>query len=179
MTEPQNINNKEYVLKTKPSAAPDEQQRTQESNIKKQGKGPSSSQAFDKQGKKGALPSIIIVTAIVVVSLVALIGINIYTTQNAGSYREAVVYDGDGGVHHFPLDEDGIHLITSSYGENTVEIQDGTVRVTKADCANQICVETAPISQNGETIVCLPHKLYVTIADSKDDSGPSVDAVAS
>ncbi len=46
---------------------------------------------------------------------------------------------------------------------NTVEISGGEVRVTGADCKNQICVNHAPISKKGETIVCLPNRVIAEI----------------
>ena len=46
---------------------------------------------------------------------------------------------------------------------NTVEIKDGAVRVTNADCKNQICVNHAAISKKGENIICLPNKVIAEI----------------
>ena len=46
---------------------------------------------------------------------------------------------------------------------NTVEISGGRVRVTDADCKNQICVNHSPITKKGESIICLPNKVIVEI----------------
>ncbi len=46
---------------------------------------------------------------------------------------------------------------------NTVEIKNGCVDVTKADCKNQICVKHKKISKKGESIVCLPNRVIVEI----------------
>lgn len=45
------------------------------------------------------------------------------------------------------------------YGYNLVMIEDGTVRITDADCPDQLCMKQRSISKNGESIICLPHKL--------------------
>ncbi|CCZ53222.1 putative uncharacterized protein [Clostridium sp. CAG:75] len=37
----------------------------------------------------------------------------------------------------------------------------------KADCPDKICVHHKGIRSNGETIICLPHKVIVTIQSSK------------
>lgn len=49
------------------------------------------------------------------------------------------------------------------YGYNLVMIEDGTVRITDADCPDQLCMKQRSISKNGESIICLPHKLVLQI----------------
>ena len=46
---------------------------------------------------------------------------------------------------------------------NTVEIKNGKVRVSTADCKNQICVNHKPISKKGESIICLPNKVLAEV----------------
>jgi hypothetical protein len=46
--------------------------------------------------------------------------------------------------------------------------------MASSDCHNQVCVEHAPISHSGESIICLPHKLVVTIKGGKE---AEVDAI--
>lgn len=46
---------------------------------------------------------------------------------------------------------------------NTVEIKDGAVTVTKADCKNQICVNHTAITEKGESIICLPNRVIAEI----------------
>ena len=46
---------------------------------------------------------------------------------------------------------------------NTVEIKDGAVTVTNADCKNHICVNHAAITEKGESIICLPNKVIAEI----------------
>ncbi len=57
--------------------------------------------------------------------------------------------------------------ITTSKGSNTIHINNGKISVHDADCPDQFCVKTAPISKNGEIIACLPHKLLIEIRTSK------------
>ena len=52
---------------------------------------------------------------------------------------------------------------TVDLGTNTVSIEGGRVKVTQADCKNQICVNHKSISKKGESIVCLPNKVIVEI----------------
>lgn len=67
----------------------------------------------------------------------------------------------------YPLSKDQEIPIQTSYGSNTVVIKGSTVCVTSSDCSNQICVQHSPISSTGEMIVCLPHRLSVTITSNK------------
>lgn len=48
-------------------------------------------------------------------------------------------------------------------GRNLIRVEDGTVAVVQADCPNQICVHTGPISREGEVITCLPHGVMIYI----------------
>ncbi|MDO4289590.1 MAG: NusG domain II-containing protein [Eubacterium sp.] len=66
-------------------------------------------------------------------------------------------------VATYALDEDRTETFTSDLGTNTLVISGGTASIVSADCDNQVCVNTAPISEIGETIACLPHKLIVEI----------------
>ena len=59
-------------------------------------------------------------------------------------------------------------------GKNVVVIQNGTCMVREADCPDGICVEHKKIRKMGETIVCLPHKLVVSISS---DGPKDFDAV--
>lgn len=46
---------------------------------------------------------------------------------------------------------------------NTVEIKNGCVKMKCADCENQLCVSQGEVSRAGETIVCLPNRVSVTV----------------
>lgn len=77
-----------------------------------------------------------------------------------GAKGECVVVKEDNEVvYRGKLAEDyTLHL-----SGNTVVVEDGKVFVKDADCREQICVNHRPISKKGETILCLPHKVSITI----------------
>lgn len=70
-------------------------------------------------------------------------------------------------IMSLPLDEDTSVVIHPGDGEsdftNTLTIEDGKAYISYADCPDQICVNRGGISYEDETIVCLPHKLVVTV----------------
>ena len=46
---------------------------------------------------------------------------------------------------------------------NIVCIENGKVYVREADCRDGLCMQQGKKSDIGETIVCLPHKLVITV----------------
>ncbi len=53
--------------------------------------------------------------------------------------------------------------VETGAGYNLVEISAGKVLVTEANCPGQDCVQHSSITYQGQTIVCLPHKMVITI----------------
>ena len=58
--------------------------------------------------------------------------------------------------------------VETPWGENLVVVSGGKADVIEADCPDKLCVKQGKISKNGETIVCLPHKLVVEIEGGED-----------
>lgn len=56
---------------------------------------------------------------------------------------------------------------------NTLVIKDGMVDMIYADCPDRICVKHTPISHAGETIICLPNKIVVTIEPLTGNEKPA------
>lgn len=57
---------------------------------------------------------------------------------------------------------------------NIVEVKDGYVSVTEADCADLICVRTGKIQNQGDVIACLPHKLIIYIRSEEESQEADV-----
>ena len=66
-------------------------------------------------------------------------------------------------VKTLPLSQNTTYKVETAAGYNLVVIEDGRAFVREADCKNRICVKSRAISRAGETIVCLPHKMTVSI----------------
>ena len=86
--------------------------------------------------------------------------------RKSGSY--AVVTVNGKEVARYSLSEDKTEKIETIYGYNVITISDGYADVTESDCKNQICVHSHKIKEGGETIVCLPHRLTVTVDGDGD-----------
>lgn len=50
---------------------------------------------------------------------------------------------------------------------NVLVITNGEAFVKSANCPDGICFEHRPISKDGETIVCLPHKVVVAVTNEE------------
>ncbi len=94
------------------------------------------------------------------------------------NYGACVQIEVDGKVTEtLPIDTDTTKVIVSENGgENTLVIKDGSAKMTQADCPDGICVSHKSINRNGESIICLPHKVVVTVIDKNDSD--EIDAVA-
>lgn len=94
-------------------------------------------------------------------------------TREPGN-EAAVTVDGQ-LVLTVPLTREATVTVGENRGfRNVVEVSGGRVRVLDADCPDRLCVRQGWIRYSGESIVCLPHKLVVTVRGSEHD----LDAVA-
>lgn len=67
-------------------------------------------------------------------------------------------------IQTFSLSETVEYTIeTADGGINELVIQDGEVWISDANCPNHDCVKKGKISQNGEMLVCIPHRLTVAV----------------
>ena len=68
----------------------------------------------------------------------------------------------------FTVENEGVVL--------TVVIENGEAYVKESDCRDGICENSARISKTGQSIVCAPGKISLSISSNKDEEGE--DAVA-
>lgn len=114
-----------------------------------------------------------IILVLVLLLVAAAAGIFMLAVRDTGG--EAVVLRDGQEILRLPLSEDAEQVITEGEDSNTVVIQDGAASVTQANCPDKVCVHTGEIRYEGQTIVCLPHKLVVKIEGGEEQE---VDAVA-
>lgn len=63
----------------------------------------------------------------------------------------------------YPLDTDMRLRLEGEGGYNTLVIENGRAYVESADCPKGACVAHAPVSKEGETIICRPHRLVIRV----------------
>ncbi|MDO4291675.1 MAG: NusG domain II-containing protein [Eubacteriales bacterium] len=89
---------------------------------------------------------------------------------------EAVIEQDGKELMRLSLAQERTERINGVLGENIVQVADGSVSVTWADCPDQLCVRQGRISSAGQSIVCLPHRLVIYLDDGDGKGG--LDAVA-
>jgi len=99
----------------------------------------------------------------------------IHRTQAAGALV-TIQHQGK-TLHTVPLDKAAVFDIKDAQGMviNRVEISHGTAKMVHAECPDKHCISQGQISQNHQMIVCLPHRVMVTVSASEQ---PNVDVVA-
>lgn len=79
------------------------------------------------------------------------------------------VYQDGQEIGRYSLMED--QTVSIPYGDggyNLLFISSGHVSVSDADCPDGLCVRQKAITGNGESIICLPHKLVIQIEAQKE-----------
>lgn len=117
-----------------------------------------------------------IILIAVVLLLAGAMFVFLYGGDKSGSFVQLEV-DGE-VVEVLDLKTDTTRVIeTENGGANTFVIKDGTVKMTEANCPDGICKNHKQISRNGESIICLPHKVVITVINDKGGND-DIDAVA-
>jgi len=80
------------------------------------------------------------------------------------SKAQSVIIRSDGTiVKDIPLKDNGEYLIKSKEGELTCIIQSQEVKVIESTCPDKLCTKQGWISKQGESIICLPNRISITI----------------
>ena len=112
--------------------------------------------------------TIILITVLVVIIGIGFLIQNIYFGKSGA---RAIITQRGKVVAELNLNQPVTMTFDDSIGgTNTVEVKDGMISVTEANCDNQVCVMSGKISHTGEVISCLPHALIITIQEDTPDS---------
>lgn len=118
---------------------------------------------------------IILIGAILLIAVVGLVYFFLF--RGRGDTVKVTV---DGKAYaSYSLAEDrveDIHTGESSEQLNRLVIRNGKAFVETATCRDGICSSHRPIFRDGESIVCLPNRVVITIISDKTSDAP--DAVA-
>lgn len=84
-------------------------------------------------------------------------GKNVLVTLDGKTYGE------------YSLDKDQTIEIKNGDNSNILVIEDGTVHMKEATCSDEVCIHQGSISKTGQSIICLPNKIVVTITGDDDN----------
>lgn len=100
---------------------------------------------------------ILIVGIIIFISLITSLIISL--TKEQGNL--VVVKIKNEEIASYQLNIDGKYSLNN--GTNILVIEDNYAWVEEADCPDELCIKRGKISNVGESIICLPHRLIITI----------------
>ncbi len=84
----------------------------------------------------------------------------------------------DGEIYGvFSLSENIVEDIRSkkdASGVNRLVIKDGKAYVESASCPDGVCVAHRPVFRNGESIVCLPNGVVITVITDNGENSPDI-----
>lgn len=126
---------------------------------------------FKKTGIKRA--DIILTVVFLIIALLFFACYNLFFHKTGTMVK--VMADGK-IIKILPLNKD-ITITINGYnnGTNVLQIKDGYASVTGADCPDKLCQKQKKIRHNGESIVCLPNKIIISVIS---DEKPEIDNVA-
>lgn len=118
-----------------------------------------------KSTMKRLKADVIILAFILTAALAAYVIPALLQSDEAGMisvYQDGVL------LYQYSLEEEQTITVSSPEGYNLLLIGESEVRVTDADCPDQLCIRQRAISRKGESIICLPHRLVIQIDSGKE-----------
>ena len=114
-----------------------------------------------KNNRKSRLRNdLLLIFGLLLISAAALLGL--YGFRSGGDTVKVTV---DGQLYGiYPLSAEITEDIRTGSHINRLVIRGGKADIESADCPDGICAAHSPIFRNGESIICLPHRVSVTIS---------------
>ena len=118
---------------------------------------------------------LILIAAILAAAVVFLVLFAILRGGTPGKSLRVTVEGREFGT--FSLEDNRRIRIDSENGYNILVIENGAAWIEEADCPDQYCKRNGAVSSNGETIVCLPHRVVAEVR-SEEAAEDDVDIIA-
>lgn len=109
--------------------------------------------------------------------LLLAVGCFIWLLPEDSDHLEAVVSVEGTQVCTLSLEEDGTYPFSGQGYHLIVNVENGEVWVSQADCPTQDCVHTGRIYTTGQSIVCLPGQISIRLEGTATDADNGVDLV--
>ena len=113
---------------------------------------------------------VILIAALLIAA--ALGAMYLFLLRDAGS-QVTVTVNGE-WYGTYPLSQERVEEIRSGAQVNRLEIREGKAVVAYASCPDGICAAHAPIFRSGESIVCLPNRVVITVSGEQTADAPDV-----
>ena len=115
---------------------------------------------------------IILIVSLLVVGIIALVIWHfIYSVD--GKYVTIEQRDNLIGIYPLNVDKE-IEIEHRGEVVNKIVIEDGYCYMEEAECPDHLCIKQGKVNKSGQTIVCLPNRVIVTVVDSNNSDYDSV-----
>lgn len=112
------------------------------------------------------------VLILLVLSVLGLLLLRIFSPE--GAYVSVTVNGQE--TERISLSSDGVYELNG--GSNVLIIEDGCAYMREASCPDGLCIKQGRIHLNGQSLVCLPNRLVVTVKGGQKDT-MGVDIISS
>ena len=114
--------------------------------------------------------------ALAVIVLGVVVALTVYGGKRADSALTCVITDHGVEVERIDMTalNDAEYLEIDGDYHLTVKLSPDGVEVTDSNCPHQDCVHTAPIARAGQSIVCLPAQIVITLVGTPAADAPDV-----
>ena len=108
-----------------------------------------------------------VLVILTLLAVAALLLLGFLRSAGTASSENLLVIRTQSEVLSYPLSSDRTIPVASGGYTLTVEIRDGRARVRETDCPDRVCLHTGWISRKGETVICAPAAVRLTVTDPK------------
>lgn len=112
---------------------------------------------------------VLIVALLVILSVIG----TIYFFARTDGDTVTVTVDGE-IFAEYSLSQDRTVEIRIGDNLNILVIEGGKAYVDEASCPDGVCAAHKPISRNGESIVCLPNKVVISVRTNAGENTPDI-----
>ena len=102
---------------------------------------------------------------IIMLVLLGSIAAAVILNRSGSGPRTAVICCGD-VRHELSLDKDGLFRFDGIDAD--FEVKNGKIRMTEVSCPDKLCEKTGYIGSSGQSIICVPNKITVSVAGSDE-----------
>ena len=100
-----------------------------------------------------------------------------YTFVSISKVKRTIIIRSDGEiVQQIPLNKttEIITTIKSKEGTITMQVKNGKVHIIESTCHDKLCIKQGWISKTGESIVCLPNRISISITGEEKNEIDSI-----
>lgn len=115
---------------------------------------------------------IILIVSLLIVGIIALV-IWHFVYSVDGKYVTIEQRDNLIGIYPLNVDKE-IEIEHRGEVVNKIVIEDGYCYMEEAECPDHLCIKQGKVNKSGQTIVCLPNRVVVTVVDSDSSDYDSV-----